>query len=91
MGRLVDLTSKTVARIESTGRLPLSSSAGARLALIRTLVDLGLVVFSAEGFRRFVATPYPVFGGRTALQLIEQGEGVRVLELLAATYEGAAA
>ncbi len=90
MGRLVDLTPKTVARLEQADRLPASAPAASRLAQIQEIVDLGRVVYSEEGFRRFVATPLPAFGHLTALQLIERGEATRVLEELAATYEGVA-
>jgi DNA-binding XRE family transcriptional regulator len=88
MGRLLEVTSKTVARIEDKERLPAQPAVATRLARLTELADLGLLVYSPEGFARFMATPQPVFGGFTALHLIERGEIERVLAELAATYEG---
>jgi hypothetical protein len=86
MGRLLDVTGKTVERLEAEGRPP--AAAAARLAQVQEIVGLGLVVFTADGFARFVATPAPLFGGLTALQLVERGEAERVVAALAALYEG---
>ena len=88
MGRLLEVTSKTVARIEDEERLPAQPAVATRLAKLKELTDVGLLVYSPEGFARFMATPFPVFGGFTALQLIERGEIERVFAELAATYEG---
>lgn len=88
MGRLVDLTPKTIARLEASDRLPASAAAASRLAQVQEIVDLGLLVFTSQGLRRFMITPFPAFGHCTALQLIERGEAARVLEELAAAYEG---
>lgn len=88
MGRLLDLTSKTVARLEEGERLPTGAAALTRLALIREVVDLGLVVFTPGGFARFMASPAPAFRGLTPLQLVERGEVEHVFGALAALYEG---
>ncbi len=88
MGRLLEVTSKTIARLEEENRLPAQPAVASRLARLKELADLGLVVYTPEGFAQFMATPLPVFGGVTALQLIERGDIERVFEELAATYEG---
>ena len=51
-------------------------------------MDLGLLVYTPDGLAQFMATPLPVFGGLTALQLIERGDIERVFAELASTYEG---
>jgi transcriptional regulator with XRE-family HTH domain len=88
MGRLLEVSSRTVERWEESGALPQSSFILGRLAQIRDIVELGLIVYSREGFKHFLTLPMPLFDGHSALQLIELGEGDRVLNALAADYEG---
>jgi DNA-binding XRE family transcriptional regulator len=88
MGRLLEVTSKTIARLEEESRLPAQPAAATRLARLKELAELGLVVYTPDGFAQFMATPLPVFGGVTALQLIERGDIERVFAELASTYEG---
>jgi hypothetical protein len=45
-------------------------------------------VYEPEGVRLFLTTPMSRFGGRTAMQLLEQGQEDKVLSALAADYEG---
>ena len=90
MARLVDVSAKTIERWEHQQSLPMgaSSRVRAQLAQIRAIRDLGLVVYTPEGFQLFLKTPLPEFEGRTALQMIEQGRADAVLDALAADYEG---
>ena len=88
MGRLLEVTSKTVARLEDQGRLPAQSAAATRLAKLKELVDLGLLVYKPEGFAQFMVAPLPTFGGLNGLQMIERGDIERVYSELASTYEG---
>jgi len=88
MARLLEVTSKTVARLEDQERLPAQSAAATRLAKLKELVDLGLLVYARAGFVQFMATPLPAFGGLNALQMIERGDIERVYGELASTYEG---
>jgi hypothetical protein len=96
MARLLDISWKTVERVEAAAsrdaaaRLPSSTAASERLAAIQQIVDLGLTVYTREGFAHFVSTPLATFGGLTALQLIERGQAGEVLGALATDYEGAA-
>lgn len=70
------------------GGLPASVRHRHELTRIREIVALGQVVYSPEGFPRFLIAPLPTFGGHTALQMMERGELDDVLAALAADYEG---
>ncbi len=52
------------------------------------LLELGLCVYTPEGFGLFLTTPFPQFSGLTSLQMIEQGHAEDVLAALASDYEG---
>jgi len=88
MGRLVDVSSKTIERWEVRQSGPADRALSERLAKIEEIIDLGHKVYTPEGFRRFLTTPLAEFDGRTALQLMEGGKTDRVLSALAADYEG---
>ena len=88
MGRLLDVAAKTVDRWEKGGALPASERQRQELARLAEIADLGRLVFTEEGFRRFLVTPLPALGGRSALAAVEAGEADRVLGLLAGLYEG---
>lgn len=88
MARLFDVSAKTIERWEAANGLPASAHARNRLGMLRQIADLGLVVYTPDGFERLLVTPVAVLGGRTPLQAIEHGEPERVLALLAADYEG---
>ena len=88
MGRLLNVSAKTVERWEARDTLPASSHPRSRLAKLHEIAQLGLTVYTPEGFSRFLTLPHPAFGGRTALQLIEQGQADGVLADLAGEYEG---
>jgi DNA-binding XRE family transcriptional regulator len=90
MARLVDVSAKTVERWESQQGLPARASTRVRfqLAQIQAMRDLGLTVYSPEGFQEFLRTPLTTFAGKTALQMIEQGSIDEVVAALAADYEG---
>jgi transcriptional regulator with XRE-family HTH domain len=88
MARLLDVSTRTIERWEDRTELPAGSVSRSHLAKLQEIVDLGLIVYGSDTFRKYVSLPMPVFGGRTALQLIEQGEADRVYGALAADYEG---
>jgi transcriptional regulator with XRE-family HTH domain len=88
MARMVDVSAKTIERWEARDEPPAGRPARERLAQLQEIIELGLIVFTTDGFRRFLTTPMAAFGGRSAAQLIEAGEGERVLAELAADYEG---
>ena len=88
MARLVAVSAKSVERWEENQTLPKDRQTLDQLAQIQAVRDLGLAVYSPEGFRAFLRTPLPHFGYRTPLQLIERGQVDDVLAALAADYEG---
>jgi transcriptional regulator with XRE-family HTH domain len=88
MGRLLDVSAKTIERWEDKDALPTGRAQRERLAKMQEIVHLGTTVYRREGLQRFLATPQPEFDGYTALQLIELGHEDKVLAALAADYEG---
>ena len=90
MARLMDVSAKTVERWEHQHALPARASTRirAQLAQIQEVRDLGLCVYTPEGFRQFLKTPLPTFDGRSPLQMIEQGRADDVIAALASDYEG---
>jgi DNA-binding transcriptional regulator YiaG len=88
MARLLDVSAKTIERWEARNEPPVNRTARQRLAQIQEIVELGLIVYTPKGFHHFMTLPMPAFDGRTALQLIEQGDAERVFGELAADYEG---
>ena len=89
MGRLLDVSSRTVERMEAFDRPPRSAAVAERLGQLAQIVELGQMVYAPEGWRLFLTLPQPRFGGLTVLQLIERGETERVIGALATDYEGA--
>jgi hypothetical protein len=63
-------------------------AASLTLSQQQELLDLGLCVYTPEGFDLFLRTPFSEFSGLTALQMIEQGHVEAVLAALASDYEG---
>jgi DNA-binding XRE family transcriptional regulator len=88
MARLVDVSAKTIERWEEQKSLPSDNRVRIQLAQIQQVRDLGLTVYTLDGFRLFMRTPLPTVGGRTPLQLIEQGQIDDVIAALASDYEG---
>jgi hypothetical protein len=88
MARLLDVSAKTIERWETSGKLPTHRFVCRQLVHLQQIVELGQAVFTPEGFVQFLRSPVPVFDGRTALQLVELGEGERVVGALAGLYEG---
>lgn len=88
MARLVDVSSKTIERWEERETLPQSSRVRVQLAELQQMRDLGLIVYTLDGFRLFLRTPLPILNDRTPLQAIEQGRIDDVIGALAADYEG---
>lgn len=88
MGRLLDVSAKTIQRWEEQGKLPASARVRRHVAEIGEIVKLGLIVYTADGFREFLTTPLATFNHRTALQMIEQGHAEDVIGALSSDYEG---
>jgi DNA-binding XRE family transcriptional regulator len=88
MAHLFEVSAKTIERWEARGTPPESPHARRRLSQLQEIAQLGHIVYTPAGFHYFLTAPMPVFGGRTALQMIELGEGDAVFAALAADYEG---
>jgi hypothetical protein len=88
MARLLDVSTKTIERWEARASPPRNRRALERLVKLGEIVDLGLQVYTPEAFRAYMALPMPVFGGRTALQMIELDDVDRVYGEMVADYEG---
>ncbi len=87
MGRLLQASAKTLERWEKGQGTP-SAEAMQRLAKLHEIVNLGLMVYTSEGFKEFLNTPLDVFDGYSASQLMAISQHDRVLAVLAADYEG---
>ncbi len=88
MARLLDVSSKTVERWEAEFPARPNRHTLVRLAQLREIHELGLIVYRPDGLRVFLHTPMPVFDGSTALEFIERGQAEDVVGALAADYEG---
>jgi hypothetical protein len=88
MARLMDVSAKTIERWEARSDIPAAPTTRQRLASIREILDLGQIVYTADGFQAFLMTPQPRFHGATALHVIEMGRTAEVLAALAEDYEG---
>lgn len=89
LARLVGVTAKTVERWEAKPTRPARDETRVRMAQLREIAELGATVYTPEGLGDFLEAPLAEFDGLTALQLIERGQGDRVLAAIAADYEGA--
>src|SRR5437016_3558873 len=87
MAQILDTSTRSVERWEAQATVP-AAAAHDRLNAISQIVDLGLVIYSPEGFQRFQTASMDESSGLTPLQLIEVGQSDRVLERLAGDYEG---
>jgi DNA-binding XRE family transcriptional regulator len=88
MARVMDVSTKSIERWEQGATLPTNSRVLGRLARLQELIDLGLQIYTRDGFRIFLRAPLAEFGGRSALQMLEQDQADKVLAALAADYEG---
>ncbi len=88
MGRLLDVSARTIGRWEQQDRPPVHGRVPAQLARLREIAGLERTVYTPDGFAQSLAAPPPAFAGRTALQLIEAGGADWVPAALAANYEG---
>jgi transcriptional regulator with XRE-family HTH domain len=88
MSHLLKVSTKTVTRWEKGEQKPSDPDTLLRLAKLKEIVELGLMVYTPEGLKEFLNTPLPVFGGRCAFDLLQLGEYETVIGTLAADFEG---
>lgn len=89
LGRVLDVSARTIQRWEENDQLPTNKWILQVLVQIQNIVDVGLIVWKPEGFHRVMTEPMPVFGDRSGLDLIERGDGDEVLGEFATLHEGA--
>lgn len=88
MGRVLDVSARTIQRWEDNDQLPSNRWVTNVLIDVNRIVELGQEVFTPEGLRIVMTTPQPVFGNRSGLEKIEAGEGADVYSEFAGAYEG---
>ena len=88
LGRLLRVSSRSVARWEKEKKAPARQETLERLAKLRKIAAIGRKVYTPEGLNEFLSTPLGVFGGRSGYEMILLGEHETVLSALAADYEG---
>jgi hypothetical protein len=88
MARLLDVSSRTVARWEERDLLPVNRWVRQVLIQIRNIVELGHESLTDEGLRALMNSPQPVFGNLTGIEMIERGEAEAVYRELAGMAEG---
>lgn len=89
LASVLKVSTKTVSRWERSQSQP-DGQELQRLAKLEEIRALGLMVYSIEGLKLFLATPLPLFGGHSAGDLIYLGDFDPVIAALAADFEGAA-
>jgi DNA-binding transcriptional regulator YiaG len=88
MGRLLDVSARTIQRWEDNNQLPSNRWIANVLVQTHEIVELGLEVFTPEGLQTVMTTPQPVFDNRSGLEKVESGEGEDVYREFAGAYEG---
>ena len=88
MARLLDVSSRTVARWEDQQQLPANRWVRQVLIQMRNITELGHESLTQDGFQAFMTSPQPVFGDRSGIEMIERGEAETVYRELAGMAEG---
>ncbi|ELR98413.1 helix-turn-helix domain-containing protein [Gloeocapsa sp. PCC 73106] len=88
LSRLLGVSSKSINRWETDNTLPKDSAVLKRLAKLKEIRDLGLMVYTPEGLKEFLFTPLPIFAGQCALDLLQLGDYEPIVSVLASDLEG---
>lgn len=88
MSTLLKVSTKTVTRWEKGERRPTDQDTLSRLAKLKEIKELGLMIYTPEGLKEFLNTPLPIFNGHCALELLQLGEYETIISALAADFEG---
>ncbi len=59
-----------------------------QVAKLKEIQELGLMVYTPDGFQEFLKTPLTVLGGRCAMELLILGDYEAVISALVADFEG---
>jgi DNA-binding transcriptional regulator YiaG len=88
MGRVLDVSARTIQRWEDNNQLPANRWVMQVLVQLQNIVDVGLEVFTPEGLHRVMTNPQPGFNNRSGLDLFENGEGETVFGEFVSADEG---
>ena len=88
LARVLDVSSRTVARWEEQDQLPANRWIRQVLVQLHNIAELGHESLSPAGFRALMDRPQPAFGNRSGIEAIEQGDAEMVYRELAGLAEG---
>lgn len=88
LGRLLRVSSRSVARWEKEKKAPSRQETLERLAQLNEIISIGRKVYTAKGLNDFLSIPLSVFGGKSGYEMILLDEYEAVIGALAADYEG---
>jgi len=88
LGRLLRVSSRSVARWEKEKKAPVRQETLERLAQLKKIITIGRKVYTAKGLNEFLSIPLSVFGGKSGYEMILLAEYEAVIGALAADYEG---
>lgn len=88
MGRLLDVSARTIQRWEESDQLPTNCWVRAVLVYLGHILALGEEVFTPEGLQAVMSKPQPGFGGKSGLEMIHSGAAQVVYAQFAQTHEG---
>jgi transcriptional regulator with XRE-family HTH domain len=88
MGRLLDVSARTIQRWEDSNQLPSNRWVRGVLVDLDKILSLGKEVFTPEGLQIVMTEPQPAFDNRSGLEMMERGESEQVYGEFAGAYEG---
>ena len=88
LGRLLRVSSRSIARWETEGKAPAKHETLERLTQLKKIITIGNKVYTPKGLDEFLSTPLDVFEGRTGYDMISLNENEAVISALASDYEG---
>jgi len=88
LAQLLRVKARTIVRWEKLETKPSGPAEIEKIQRLQGLVELGLRVYTAAGFRSLLSVPQPAFGGKTGYEVLAFGDFDRVLSALQADSEG---
>ena len=88
LGRLLRVSSRSVARWEKERKAPVRQETLERLTQLQKITTIGRKVYTAKGLNEFLSAPLGVFGDKTGYDMILLGEYEAVIGALASDFEG---